>query len=392
MYAVEQSPVMNLKNVLARLAESAALVLRADAAVVCLLDESGTHLSVGAVHGLPAELLSRAPYELQSCPLDREALAGHAIALADVRHDARAATGPCADLEQNLHSALCVPLMNEIHSFGTLHVYATAPARFGEDDAALLRPLADLGVAALVATQAAVELEALEAGKAQFLRVTTHELRSPVTVAQSLVRSVLKRYAGELTDQQADVFTRISRRLDQLEMLINDLLDLAAGKSPELADERPASLNASIGRVMLVLQPRAEDKGLNMTLRTCREQLVVRGTEEGLDRIFVNLVGNAVKYTPPGGTITVSMRKVDGQAQVQVADTGIGIPAEAIPNLFTEFYRAPNAKATPEVGTGLGLAIVKDLVERYGGRVQVQSTINAGSTFTVIFPLVSDMV
>jgi len=82
------------------------------------------------------------------------------------------------------------------------------------------------------------------------------------------------------------------------------------------------------------------------------------------------------------------VQQIDGQAQVEVADTGIGIPEEALPHLFEEFYRAPNAKKT-EVGTGLGLAIVKDLVERYGGRIQVKSTVGVGTTFTVTLPLLS---
>ena len=128
-----------------------------------------------------------------------------------------------------------------------------------------------------------------------------------------------------------------------------------------------------------------------MTFQSCRDQLVVRGTEEGLDRIFVNVVGNAVKYTPPGGVVTISMQQVGGQAQVEVADTGIGIPEDALPHLFEEFYRAPNAKKA-EVGTGLGLAIVKDLVERYDGRIQVKSTVGVGTTFTVTLPLLSTSV
>jgi len=374
---------MELSHVLACLAESAAIALRADAAAVCLLDESGTHLSVAAVHGLTAELLNRAPQQVQSCPLDCEALTGHTAVVADVWDD------PRVDLAgKALHSGLCIALVHETQPLGTLHVYAVTQKRFREDDATLLRPLADLGAAAIVAIRTSTKMGALEASKAQFIRVATHELRAPVSVAQSLVRGVLKRYAGELTNQQVEVFTRISRRLDGLESLINDLLDLAAGQATGLAEEGPVALNASIGRVMLLLQPRGEEKGLNMTLRPCRNQLVVRATEEGLDRIFVNLVSNAVKYTPSGGTVTVSVQQVDGQAQVEVTDTGIGIPEEALPHLFEEFYRAPNAKKLAEVGTGLGLAIVKNLVERYDGRIQVKSVINEGTTFTVTLPLV----
>ncbi len=372
---------MNL-DVVTRLAESAASILRADAAAVCLLDEGGSRLSVTAVYGLPADFYHK-PQEISACALDREALTGRAVVIRDAQCDSP------LELPQDLHSGLCVSLAHEGKPVGTLHVYAAQLARFCEADAALLKPLAELGAAAIVSARRVAELEVSEASKAQFIRIATHELRSPVTVAQSLVRSVLKRYTGELTEQQADVFTRISRRMDLLESLINDLLDLAAGKAPGRADEGPVVLNASIGRVMLLLQPRAEDKGLELTLRPCRDQLVVRGTDEGLDRIFVNVVGNAVKYTPPGGAVTVSVQQMDGQANIEVADAGIGIPEEALPHLFEEFYRAPNAKKGSEAGTGLGLAIVKDLVERYGGHIQVKSLVGVGTTFTVTFPLIS---
>ncbi len=373
---------MNLTHALSPLAETAAILLQADAAAVCLLDESSTHLSVAAVHGLPAELLSYPPQLIQSCALDREALAGQVAVIKDWQ------LAPSAEwLAQDLCAELCVPLLHEGRPVGTLHVYSNQPTHFSQADATRLRPLADLGAALIASMRRMVELEVIEARKAEFMRVATHELRSPVTVTQSLVRSVLKRYAGELNDQQVEVFTRISRRLDLLENLVNDLLDLAAGKAPELAQERPVSLNASIRRVMLLLQPRAEEKNQVMTLQLCRDPLVVRATEEGLDRIWVNLVGNAVKYTPPGGSITVSVQRVDGRAQVVVSDTGIGIPEESLPHLFEEFYRAPNAKKLAEVGTGLGLAIVKGLVEQYGGRVQVQSELGQGTTFTVTLPL-----
>jgi signal transduction histidine kinase len=114
---------------------------------------------------------------------------------------------------------------------------------------------------------------------------------------------------------------------------------------------------------------------------------VVWVTEDGLDRIFVNLVGNAVKYTPSGGEVVVSLGQKEDEVQVMVADTGIGIPQEALTHLYEEFYRAPNARAVNAVGTGLGLAIVKELVDRYGGKIAVESALGKGTSFTVTFPL-----
>jgi signal transduction histidine kinase len=302
-----------------------------------------------------------------------------------------AATSGLLGAPGDYRSTLCVPLAHEGNPLGAIHAYAVEPGRFGEQDAALLTPLADLGASAIAATLALAALENLEASKSHFIRIATHELRSPVAVAQSLVRGVLKGYAGELTGKQDEVFVRISRRLDFLENLVNDLLDLAAGKSPGLAEEETAVvINASVGRAVLLIQPRAEEKGVALALQPCCEQLVVWGTEEGLDRIFVNLVGNAVKYTPSGGSVTVGLRRAGEDIQIEVSDTGIGIPAEALPHLFEEFYRAPNAKALNAVGTGLGLSIVRDLVDRYGGRIEVESTVGQGSTFTVTFPILAD--
>ncbi|MBN1812018.1 MAG: GAF domain-containing sensor histidine kinase [Anaerolineae bacterium] len=375
---------MELERVLNRLAEAARRVIEADATTVCLLDEDGHHLTVAAVCGPATASWPSRSVRVDDSPLDREALSGHPVVVTDSRSDPRAANAP-----GDFRSILCVGLVHEDTPLGTLRAYADARYRFDEQDTARLVALADLGAAAAAATRAVSALEALEVSKGQFIHVATHELRSPVSVAQSLVRGVLKGYAGEMTEKQTDVFGRISRRLDFLETLVNDLLDLAAGKSPELAEEEgPVLLNAAVGRAVLLFQPRAEEKGVEIKLQPCRDQLIVWGTEGGLDRAFVNLISNAVKYTPSGGSVIVTVRKTDGRARVEVTDTGIGIPEQALSHLFEEFYRAPNAKASGEVGTGLGLAIVKDLVERYGGRITVESQVGEGSTFTVTFPIV----
>ena len=227
------------------------------------------------------------------------------------------------------------------------------------------------------------------AAQAQFIHITTHELRSPIAVSQTLVRNVIKGYAGPLTDKQQYVFSRVSAQLDLLEGLVNDLLDLAASKAASPIAEAPVAVNGPIGRAVLLLQPHAEEKGVALNFRACRDEIVVWATEEGLDRILVNLIGNAVKYTLPGGQVTVGLCQTGAEVFVTVADTGIGIPTEVLPHLFEEFYRASNAREARIPGTGLGLAIIKQLVERYGGKIDVESTVGVGATFTVIFPAYS---
>ncbi len=375
--------MVSLELILKTLADEARGMTRADVAAILLLDPETGQLNIAAISGLPSATGQKATLALAPGPLDAEALARGPIVLADAFTDPR---GKC--LPGAYRSAICFPLLCEGNSIGTLHLYAATPDRFDERTVILLAPLARLGALSIVMARSLAEKEALEAEKAHFIRVATHELRSPVAVAQSLIRGVIKGYAGPMTAQQTEIFERISRRLDFLEHLVNDLLDLAASKAPALLEEETAvALNASVGRAVLLLQPRAEEKGVELIHRACCEELVVQGTEEGLDRIFVNLIGNAIKYTPPGGQVVVNLEPVgESEVRVVVSDTGIGIPEEALPHLFKEFYRAPNAKAFSEVGTGLGLVIVKELVDRYGGRITVESTVGKGSTFSVIFP------
>jgi signal transduction histidine kinase len=110
-------------------------------------------------------------------------------------------------------------------------------------------------------------------------------------------------------------------------------------------------------------------------------------TVEGLDRIFNNLVSNAVKYTPRSGHVHLELSRLEHEAQVIIEDSGIGIPEDAIGHMFEEFYRAPNAKEMVQEGTGLGLPIVKDMVVKYGGHISVQSVLNKGTKFTMLLPV-----
>jgi two-component system phosphate regulon sensor histidine kinase PhoR len=374
---------MELDQTLACLAERARTVLQADSAAVYLLDKTGTYLRGAASSGLPADWGLQESIEVERSFLNREALAGRPAVVTDAHADR-----PAMELPQGCCSALCVPLVGADGPVGTLHVYTKLPRHFDQAEVNLLMPLAELGAVAIAATRELLMLKTLETSKARFIYSATHELRTPVAVAQSLMRGVVKGYAGPLTDKQAHVFDCINRRLDFLEILIRDLVNLAAGKASELVPEEGLLvLHSCVEQVVLLLQPWAEEKDVILTCDPCREELVVWASEEGLERIFTNLVDNALKYTPSGGSVTVSLSRVEGEAQVQVMDNGIGIPSESLPHLFEEFYRAPNARTVEAVGTGLGLTIAKDLAHQYGGRIEVESTLGQGTTFTVTLPL-----
>jgi signal transduction histidine kinase len=413
---------------------AAARAVSADAATLWLLDEAGASLVFTAGHGPVLPPTSVASRDSAQSPDSRvlplsanhfleEALAGGCAFVEDASNTPRV-----VDLPPGFAAALCVSLGRAKPPAGPgpggppgiLCVYQAEPRTFTDAEIGLLRTLGGLAAAFLsspspaptaaqdstdeaVAVRAA-ERERAERERVRLAQVTAHELRSPITITQSLLQNMLKGYAGPITELQRDVLDRVSAQLDYLSHLVNDFLDLAATKAQEFAgQEGPVVLNSSVARAVLVLQPRAEEKEISLSFRPYREELVVWASEEGLDHIFHNLVENAVKYTPPGGRVMVSIARSsvesetsqsgaassvdDGEARVTIADTGIGIPEEAQAHLFEEFYRAPNARALNAVGTGLGLAIAKGLVDRYHGRIEMQSSVGQGTTFTVSIPL-----
>jgi two-component system sensor histidine kinase VicK len=231
----------------------------------------------------------------------------------------------------------------------------------------------------------------LDATKSSFIRTITHELRSPVSVTRSLLRTITAGYTGAVTEQQQDILNRALRRIDFLQKLIDDLLDLAAGKANLKSHEatEPVTLEDILKRLVDRFDTPAKEKLQILEFHVKSDQPCrVLASAEALDHIFSNLLSNAVKYTPSEGKVIVTLSRNGESAKVVVEDTGIGIPEEAMEHLFEEFYRAPNAREFEQEGTGLGLTIVKDLVTRLGGRISVRSTPGAGTRFLVLLPLV----
>jgi two-component system phosphate regulon sensor histidine kinase PhoR len=269
-----------------------------------------------------------------------------------------------------------VPLRGKERVLGVVRAYSTRADAFGPDDARFLGAIAAQGAVAIENALAFGTLRKIEQDKSKFVRMVTHELRSPVAGADSIVRMLLGGYTGPLEDRQREFLERLARRLETLRMLINDLLDLAA--LPELIRRVIEHLDSVIQEKHQVTELHVEPQGFDFE---------VEANAESLFRVFLNLIGNAVKYTSDGGAVVVRVVSMDHQVQASVSDTGIGIPASALPQLFTEFYRASNAKAFAP-GTGLGLVIVKELVEKMGGHISVESDEGQGTTFTVFLPLV----
>ena len=378
---------LDLPEVLNRLAEATTKALRGKGAAIRLLDITGSNLEVAGAYGLSEAYLDKAPIEVVRAPIDQEALSGKTVLIPDTTADTRLRY-PKKVAAEGIHTMLCTPLTGRRGTIGVLRAYGGADYRFTEDDAIFLSAIAGEGAVAIENAQAYQLLETLDRNKSQFVRMVTHELRSPVQVTSSLLNVLGRGYVGKLNEKQADLVDRAHRRIRFLQTLIDDLLDLAAGKADVLAtvERGLVPLTDVLEEVHSRYEAPAQEKGLSLHCTCAGEDLNVWGERGELDRIMSNLVSNAVKYTSEG-EVQVQIRRTNGLACVVVADTGMGIPQDAMPHLFEEFFRAKNAKAAKETGTGLGLAIVKDLVERYDGTLEVDSVEGEGTTITVTLPL-----
>jgi len=381
------SSTLDLEEVLNLIAQSAAETMQVRACTIRLLDESGRIVETVAAYGLSEQYLTKGPVDVQKSLHTYQALSGQPTIISDTSQDDRLQY-PAEARAEGIRSMLCVPLLIRGKAEGVICVYGAEADHFSDSDAEFLSALAGEGATAIVNARAYQALEQADQTKSDFVRMVTHELRSPLAAVQSMLRIMEQGYVGPMTSKQQDLVQRSQRRVSFLLALVKDLLELSAGKMERLRGEKKeVVLNEVITKVTELMQASAEEKGLELKVEIADEPLVLVGIEDGLERVFMNLVSNAVKYTPAGGSVAVRAWREDDQIKAEVSDTGIGISEKALPRIFEEFYRAQNAKSMEMEGTGLGLAIAKDVIEQHGGQITVESVVGEGSTFYVTLPM-----
>lgn len=231
------------------------------------------------------------------------------------------------------------------------------------------------------------ELRRLERVRQQFVANASHELKTPITSIQACIETLID---GAVEDPQCrDRFLQtICEQTERLDALVKDLLTLARLESePMTREPRPIWVEGLIRMCYERHRQTAERKGLTLTLQPISPDRKIMAEEDALEHILDNLIDNALKYTEPGGTVTLSLRSDGESATVEVSDTGIGIPQHHLSRIFERFYRVDRHRSRDVGGTGLGLSIVKHLVQAIGGSISVSSQLNQGSTFSVRFPL-----
>lgn len=231
------------------------------------------------------------------------------------------------------------------------------------------------------------ELRRLETMRRDFVSSASHELKTPLAGIQAYVDSLLN---GAMEDEETcrRFLTRIAEQSERLNSLIQDLLQLARIESGrESFNIARLNVHEAIQEVLEGQQPIAGSHELTLTFEPGPLDLHALADARGLRTILENLIGNAIKYTPAGGRVTVRWGTAGTQVRIDVIDTGVGIPKDHLSRIFERFYRVDEARSRDAGGTGLGLAIVKHLTQVLGGRVTVESQVGRGSTFTIFLPL-----
>jgi signal transduction histidine kinase len=296
-------------------------------------------------------------------------------------------------IESGIRAILAVPMVYEGRLIGCLGVTRNHPGDFPGDTIELLRTFATQSALAIQNARLfreieikSRELEAASRHKSEFLANMSHELRTPLNAIIGFSEVLGERMFGELNEKQEEYLKDIYASGQHLLSLINDILDLSkieAGRMElELTD---FDLPTAIDNALTLVRERAGRRGIALHQAVDQRLGQIRGDERKIKQVLLNLLANALKFTPEGGRIDVRAGLVDWMAEISVADTGVGIAPEDQEAIFEEFRQVGTAAKKVE-GTGLGLALSRKFVELHGGRIWVKSEVGVGSTFAFTLP------
>jgi len=355
---------------------------------VKLLSEDGRFLRYAAAYGLPEEFTRGKEVEVDKSPLNRRIMEGEPFVTGQVTGRELFQFGE-ALAAARIRSVLFVPLSAEERVIGILGAYCERPDRFDSEDVDFFRLAGGLVAMALENARAYEAIETFVEERSRYMMRMTHNLRAPLSAMLSMLEVVRGGYLGELNDQQSEYLRRLDRRSRTMLSLINELMTLAENRSEkgEVARE-PVDPVMIANRILRTFQDEAAEKRVDFKMVVPEDLPPVQGDAGMLEQMLENLLSNALKYTPPGGSVSVSFARAKQTLRIEVSDTGIGIPRADRSRLFDDFFRAENAKAVDADGTGLGLAIVKEIVDRHGGRIMVESEEGLGSVFVVHLPII----
>lgn len=243
----------------------------------------------------------------------------------------------------------------------------------------------EMGQLAHSFNQMAAQLEEADALRRQLIGDVSHELTTPLTVIKGSMEGLID---GVLPPEPA-TFQQVYHEAARLQRLVTDLQELSRVEAGTYQLHiQPVDLGALVHKITGHLRRQFEDKGVQLHMHIPSALLMAEADPDRISQILINLVGNALQYTPAGGQVDLFVQRKDNGVQLTIADTGIGIPAEHLPHLFTRFYRVDKSRARASGGSGIGLTIARHLVEAHNGRIWVESEgLGQGSRFLFWLPL-----
>jgi len=392
------SSTLDLETVLATIVARATELAGMDGGALYEYDEVREEFHLHTTENLPAELtdaLRAAPIPKGEGAIGQLAVTGEPVEIRDIA-DERAYQSRVREIliRQGYRSLLAVPLLREEHLLGGLVVNRKSAGEFAPQVIDLLRTFATQSALAIQNARLFREiddksrqLEAASRHKSEFLANMSHELRTPLNAIIGFSEILAERLFGEVNDKQAEYLADILESGRHLLSLINDILDLSKIEAGRMElDLSEFSLPAAIDNTLILVRERAQRRDIKLGRNFDGRLSTIHADERKVKQVLLNLLSNALKFTPEGGHIDVVARERDGNAEVSVTDTGVGIAPEDQQAVFEEFRQVGTASKKVE-GTGLGLAISRKFIELHGGRIWVTSQVGAGSTFAFTLPI-----
>jgi GAF domain-containing protein len=393
------SSTLDLETVLVTIVGRAVQLSGCHMGIVYEFDEATETFHARATHRVTAEhleALRAEPIRLGQGAVGRAGVIREPVQVADIQaewqlvaHQARALL-----VREGMGSLLAVPLVREDRLLGGLVILRSERGAFTSEVVTTLQTFATQSVLAIQNArlfreieEKSRELEAASRHKSEFLSNMSHELRTPLNAIIGFSEVLGDRMFGELTDKQEEYLKDIMESGHHLLSLINDILDLSKIEAGRMELELTEfDLPQAIDNALTLVRERAGRRGIALHQSVDERLGVIRGDERKVKQVLLNLLSNALKFTPEGGRIDVSAHLQDGSAEIFVADTGVGIAPEDQEAVFEEFRQVGGAEKKAE-GTGLGLTLCRKFVELHGGRIWVKSQVSVGSTFTFTLPV-----
>ncbi len=300
---------------------------------------------------------------------------------------------PNATLGRMIDVALAMPsdIFTEIVEEVTIEARECESERILSVSCAPFRGRTGVNLGTITVLHDITAIKKIEQMKSDFVSMVSHEIRSPMNSLLMQMKVILDGLAGEVTDKQREILERASGKMQNLSAMVSELLDLARIESGLVTNEKETvDLRALLVEQVAFHLPFAQAKNISLQLEQLPSLPTIQANRRGMEEVFTNLITNAIKYSPRDRAIFLSAALENKYVAITVRDTGFGIPAEDIEEIFTRFYRVKDSNTREIHGTGLGLAIVKSIVNAHHGSIKVESQLGQGTAFTVLLPFVGD--